>query len=283
MNRRCLRYQLTDDERVFFDKNGYLMIEDALSKGKTRELLKATDRLDAKERKAGRAEKSGRVHSREFLESDIAFANLVTHPRTFPKVWDILGWNIHLYLAHLDVTPPDPPDSERGMGLSWHQDSGRVNQEMETSPRPRLSIKVAYFLSDTSVPGRGNFHVIPGSQKKNKIRFPNGNRNQLLKGSQVILAPKGSAVIFDRRLWHSASANQWNQPRKALFYGYSYRWLMPRGPCKVKKFWKVLDPVQKQICRQPPSDIHGYTSPRDEDVPLKGWIESNLGKEALRP
>ena len=283
MDRRCLKYRLTDDERAFFDKNGYLMIEDALSKEKTRELLKATDWVDVKERKAGRAEKLGRVHSREFLESDIAFANLVTHPRTFPKVWDILGWNIHLYLAHLDVTPPDPPESDRGMGLSWHQDSGRVNQELETSPRPRLSIKVAYFLSDTNVPGRGNFYVIPGSQKKNKIRFPQGNRNQLLKGSQAILAPKGAAVIFDRRLWHSASANQWNQPRKALFYGYSYRWLMPRGPCKVKKFWKELDPIQRQICRQPPSDVHGYTSPRDEDVPLKGWIETNMGKEALRP
>ena len=281
MDRRCLKYRLTDDERAFFDTNGYLVIENALSKEKTRELLNATDRFDAKERKAGRAEKTGRVHSREFLEANKAFVDLVTHPRTFPKVWGILGWNLHLYLAHLDVTPPEGADSDRGIGLGWHQDSGRVNQEMETSPRPRLSIKVAYFLSDTSETGRGNFHVIPGSQKKDKIRFPKGDRKQEMKGGIPILAPKGSAVIFDRRLWHSASANHWDEPRKALFYGYSYRWLMPRGPCVVKKFWKQMDPIQRQICRQPPSDVHGYTSPKDEDVPLKVWIDKHLGKEAV--
>lgn len=281
MDRRCLRYRLTDDERAFFEKNGYLMIENALSKEKMRALLKATDGVDAKERAAGNANKNGRVHSREFLESDKAFIDLVTHSRTFPKVWGILGWNIHLYLAHLDVTPPEPADSDRGVGLGWHQDSGRVNQEMETSPRPRLSVKVAYFLSDTSVPGRGNFHVIPGSQRKDKVRFPKGDRKQEIRGGEPILAPKGSAVIFDRRLWHSASANLWKEPRKALFYGYSYRWLMPRGPCEVKKFWNQMDPIQKQICRQPPSDVHGYTSPQDEDVPLKGWIDKHLGKEAI--
>ena len=158
-----------------------------------------------------------------------------------------------------------------------------MNQEMETSPRPRLSVKVAYFLSDTSEPGRGNFHVIPGSQLKDKMTFPRGDRKRMVNGGVPILAPKGSAVIFDRRLWHSASANYWTEPRKVVFYGYGYRWLQARGPCDVGKFWEKMDPIERQLCRNPPSDVHGWTSPKDEDVPLKGWIEKNVKNGLVGP
>ena len=115
------------------------------------------------------------------------------------------------------------------------------------------------------------------------MRWPKGNRNQMVKGAIPILAPKGSAVIFDRRIWHSASANYWNQDRKVLFYGYAYRWLQARGECDVKKHWKDLSPIRKQMCRYSPSGIHGFTSPKEEDVPLKQWIEEYQGTEAVMP
>ena len=283
MNRRWLHHCLTEDERLEFEDRGYLIIENALSDAKRRLLTKAVDRINAEEREKQKIEPHKRVHERDFLGRDPAFIDLIDHYTTFPKVWGILGWNIQIYLAHLNVTPPEPPDSKRGLGISWHQDTGRVNQEMETNPRPRLSVKVAYFLSDTSEPGRGNFHVIPGSQIKNKMKWPNGNRNLMVKDAVPILAPRGSAVIFDRRLWHSASANYWTQPRKVLFYGYAYRWLQARGECNVENFWDQLSPIRKQMCRHSPSGIHGYTSPTEEDVPLKGWIREYQGEEAVMP
>jgi hypothetical protein len=162
MNRRCLKYQLTDEENAFFHKNGYLMIPGALSNDRVRRLKAALDKLYAKERRKGLGPHET-LHTRDFFKEDRCFVDLIDYYKTIPKVWGILGWNIHLYLAHANVTPPEPEDSERGLGLSWHQDTSRVNVEMETSPRPRLSVKVGFFLSDTSEPGRGNFHVIPGS------------------------------------------------------------------------------------------------------------------------
>ncbi|MBK34926.1 MAG: hypothetical protein CME26_05275 [Gemmatimonadetes bacterium] len=283
MDRRCLKYCLTPAERRSFNRNGYLIVRDALPKARVRKLIKATERVDVKTRKVERIGPDERVHTREFLGEDQAFIDLIAYPRLLPKVWGILGWNIHIYLAHLDVTPIEPPDSKRGVGLGWHQDTGRVNQEMETRPRPRLSVKVAYFLSDTSEPGRGNFHVIPGSQLKDKMTFPRGDRKRMVNGGVPILAPKGSAVIFDRRLWHSARANYWTEPRKVAFYGYGYRWLQARGPCDVGKFWEKMDPIERQLCRNPPSDVHGWTSPKDEDVPLKGWIEKNVKNGLVGP
>ena len=283
MNKRWLNHCLTEDERLEFEDRGYLIIENALSDAKRRQLTKAVDRINAEECEKQKIDPHKRVHEIDFMGRDRAFIDLIDHYTTFPKVWGILGWNIQIYLAHMDVTPPEPPDSKRGLGLSWHQDTGRVNQEMETSPRPRLSVKVAYFLSDTGEPERGNFHIIPGSQLKNTMKWPNGNRNQMVKGSIPVLAPRGSAVIFDRRLWHSASANYWTQPRKVIFYGYAYRWLQARGECDVENFWDQLSPIRKQMCRYSPSGIHGYTSPKEEDVPLKSWISKYQGEKAVMP
>ena len=103
-----------------------------------------------------------------------------------------------------------------------------MNAEMECHPRPRLSLKVAYFLSDTSEPGRGNFWVIPGSHLRDKLERPADGIGQP-EGAVPVLAKPGTAVFFDRRLWHTASPNWSDVTRKVLFYGYGYRWIPHQG------------------------------------------------------
>ncbi len=279
MDTACLDYQLTDFERLEFEKNGVLILEDVLTEDRIDRLTEAVDRIDAEERESRGLDQHGKMSVRDFIGRDEAFVDLITYPKTFAKVFGILGWNIQIY--HLNVTRPEPPDSDVGIGLRWHQDTARVNHEMETSPRPRLSIKVAYFLSDTSEPGRGNFHVIPGSQLQDVVEWPDGDRTRNVRESMPVLAPKGSAAIFDRRLWHSASANHWTEPRKVIFYGYSYRWLRPRDECTITDYWDELDDIQKQLFHHAPTGNFGFTSPEDVDVPLKLWMEEHLGEEAI--
>ncbi len=281
MDKACLDHLLTESERLEFQKNGYLILRGVLSEEQIDRLTEAVDRIDAKERKMQGLDQFGKLPVRDFIGKDESFVDLIDYPRTFPKVFGILGWNIQIYHSHLNVTFPEAPDGDKGLGLSWHQDTARVNQEMETSPRPRLSVKLAFFLTDTSEPGRGNFHVIPGSQLKDKREWPEGDRTRLVEGSIPVLAPRGSAVIFDRRLWHTASANHSDGPRKVIFYGYSYRWLRPRDECTVTKFWDRMDPIQKQLFHNAPTGAYGFTSPQEEDVPLRTWMEEHLGKEAV--
>ena len=282
MDMRCLDYVLTESERLAFEQDGYLIIEDVLEPELVAKLTEATDRVDQIERQKQGLGPQDRLSVRDFVGMDADFVELVDLYKTFPKVWGILGWNIQMYHSHLVVTPPQPGAKQQGdRRLSWHQDSDRLNHEMETSPRPRISIKVAYFLSDTSEPDRGNFMVIPGSHMQDSINLPNGNRKVELEEGVPILAPVGSAVFFDRRIWHTASANFWDQARKVLFYGYSYRWIRPRDDVTMDKFWDELDPIRRQLFGDAPTGAYGYSSPTAEDVPLRSWMEQNLGAEAV--
>jgi ectoine hydroxylase-related dioxygenase (phytanoyl-CoA dioxygenase family) len=204
---------------------------------------------------------------------------LVDLPKTFARVFGLLGWNIQLYHSHLNLSPPEDP--ARGHGFGWHQDSGRLNEELETDPQPRISLKVGFFLTDCSQPGRGNFYVVPGSQLQKTMVFPGGNRRSELAGGVPVLVPAGSAVFFDRRLWHSTSANHWHSARKVLFYGYSYRWLRPRDEVTLDEHLNArMDPIRQQLFGASPTGNYGYTSPEAVDVPLKSWIETNVGAEA---
>ena len=140
---------------------GLLTIDNALAPEQVAALTAATDRIYERHLAEGCDARKAFFYPNFILVDDL-FADLVDYAKVLPKVWGILGWNIYLYHAHLIVTPPSgaPPDDKT---FGWHQDSGRVNVELESHPRPRLSLKVAYFLSDTSEPERGNFWVIPGS------------------------------------------------------------------------------------------------------------------------
>ena len=93
----------------------------------------------------------------------------------------------------------------------------------------------------------------------------------------------GTAVFFDRRLWHSGSNNHWHTARRVLFYGYSYRWLRPRDNMSVEHYLDRCDPIRKQLLGVSYTGGLGYTSPSDEDVPLKAWLEEHLGVEAVIP
>jgi ectoine hydroxylase len=239
---------------VDLQQDGYVIVEDALGPEATRRLTDAVDRVWAAERPDGTA-----LHLLGFLGRDAAFVELVDHPATFPLVYGELGWNIYVYHCHLDVHPP----LDEAPRWRWHQDGGRQNLELE-SPRPRLSLKVAYFLTDVEAPEQGALRVIPGSHLRDTL--PRGREPE---EAIPLLVRSGSAVVFDRRLWHARGDNRSERTRKALFYGYTYRWIRPRDDLGLSaEQLDTLDPVRRQLLGGGTSAI-GYWIPTEEDVPLR--------------
>jgi ectoine hydroxylase-related dioxygenase (phytanoyl-CoA dioxygenase family) len=283
MNTACLEYCLTEQEKLAFERDGFFVIEDALPPSLVEQLAAVVDRLDAQYRPAMELGPHQLLSLRDFIGKDDLFLELLDWPRTFPKVWGLLGWHIQLYHTHMNVTPPLPAGQEPPKKrLQWHQDSGRLNSDMETNPRPRISLKVGYFLTDTTEPGRGNMYVLPGSHLQNRIEFQADGVSDPAGAVPLQVRP-GSAVFFDRRIWHTPSPNRSHSTRKALFYGYSYRWLRPRDDMTVAHLMERCDPIRRQLLGASPTGGYGYTSPTDEDVPLRTWLREHLGEAAVAP
>ncbi|MGH3299860.1 MAG: phytanoyl-CoA dioxygenase family protein, partial [Trebonia sp.] len=161
---------MTDGQRAAFNRDGYLVIRGALRPDEVAAACEALDRVHAAMARAGSLGPGGSMHLLGAVANCPEVAGLVDHPATFPCVWSVLGWNIHVYHSHLDVHPPlRTPQPFR---FEWHQDGGRQNREIETTPRPRLSVKLGYWLSDVSAPGRGNLKVVPGSHVVDRIDGP---------------------------------------------------------------------------------------------------------------
>ena len=281
MDSSCLAHALTESERAHFDAKGYLVVEGALRGTEVAALnavldkLRDANRLASPERYAGIDQ---RVLHLGFITLNRAFMDLVDHPRLLPKVWGILGPNIYLYSTHLIITPPQTDEFDPARDtLNWHQDSSWMGKDMpELSVPARLSVKVAYFLTDHSQSGSANLWVLPGAHTRSSIDVPLQGEGQPA-GAMPVCAPAGSAVIFDRRLWHDGSPNAAPWSRRALFYGYGYRWIrrraidaMPIAPDLLAE----ADPIRRQLL--------DYPSAGDEplqyigaDSPLRDWLRQH--------
>jgi ectoine hydroxylase len=244
---------MTPGQRAEFDQNGFLVIRGALSEPEVAFYADALDRVYAAQQAAGRLSPDGAMHLLGAVTHCPEVAGLIDHPRAFPLVWSMLGWNVHIYHSHLDVHPPIPPIRRpRPFRFEWHQDGGRQNREMDTDPRPRLSVKLAFWLSDVSEVGRGNLKVVPGSHTRNRIDGP--PRRDVPwpdpEGAIEVCVRPGDVVLFDRRLWHARSDNYSGVTRKVMFFGYTLRWIAIRDEIETlhaSPQFASLGPVRRQL------------------------------------
>jgi ectoine hydroxylase-related dioxygenase (phytanoyl-CoA dioxygenase family) len=239
---------MTAEEREQFERDGFVIIRNVLTPDEVAHYAAAVDRVYAEHEAAGKLGPDRSLHKLSAVASCPELAGLVDHPNAFPLVWSMLGWNVHVYHSHLDVHPPirEP----KPFRFEWHQDGGRQNRELETNPRPRISVKLAFWLSDVSETGRGNFKVVKGSHLTNRIDGPPKRDIEWPdpEGAMEVCANAGDAVFFDRRIWHARSNNYSELTRKVVFFGYTYRWVAIRDHMVPEEARAQLTPVQKQLC-----------------------------------
>ena len=109
-----------------------------------------------------------------------------------------------------------------------------------------MSLKIGFYLTDVAQPDRGNTLIVPGSHLLDEIDcLPDGVSNP--QGAEPVCVKPGTALIIDRRIWHSRSPNLCNQTRKVVWYGYGYRWLRPKDQMTVSHLYPQLDPIRRQF------------------------------------
>ena len=136
-----------------------------------------------------------------------------------------------------------------------------------------MSLKVAYWLSDVSVAGRGNMLIVPGSHERNTLPRPDRPERGFdpPAGAEPVLASPGDALVFDRRLWHSRSDNLSEHTRRVVFLAYTFRWVRPRDELGIdpsSERFRGLSPVRRQLLGEPAGRHHQWGLQPDA-VPLQ--------------
>ncbi len=203
---------------------------------------------------------------------DKVFMNLIDHSFILPVVPALLSENIFLMSSRAMIRGRVPMTMGEFMAfpLDWHRDLGTSAIEM-SEPHPRLSVKVAYWLTRLDAPGQGAMQVVPGSHRLTGPCPINPGTGHPYAAVEIYAEP-GDALLFEQRLWHAAAPNITASPKICLFYAYGFRWLRPDDYRDVpEELMAQLSPVRKQLLGAVESQ-RGYYLPTSADLPLREWL-----------
>ena len=233
--------RLEDEQREFFDRNGYLVVRNALDADMLERVTAAGDRVVEKHKDDG----SLRASLSNVLPEDDIFLSLLTWETTVPLVVQLLSFDIRLAKSHLIYNYPDPPEAKPS--TNWHRDFMESPFDLGPHRYPRLLIKIAYQLTDTT-PLSGNTILLPGSNNlTRRLPIPEGRNDP--DGAVELELRAGDAFLFESRTFHRIGLNRTDVPRKCLMMGYSYGWISPLD-YDVQPDWllaKATDPIARQL------------------------------------
>lgn len=264
---------LSDEQKRQFDDEGYLIVRGVLDSEAIAILIEASDRLIASDNQLKRqVQAKGLFDSfRNCIALDDAFIPLLTHQKTLPLVVQLLGPNLHLTTSHLIYRHPDPRRSSTTRRIpTWHRDIPNASADLGYANVPRLQLKCAFYLTDLTEPNSGATLVLPGS---NHLKEPLNIPEDLTDPIGVLephLAP-GDCMLFENRTWHAGGANLSGRIRKAVMFGYGYRWLKPSDYIRqTPRFLEKLDPLGRFLLGESLEPSERFR-PGGGPNPLKDW------------
>jgi ectoine hydroxylase-related dioxygenase (phytanoyl-CoA dioxygenase family) len=217
--------------KKFYNQNGYLVLNDALSKAQIIKLkLNANQMIGDFSKGIDRRQSTTnnrRKHKDISKNGKIFFGNqceYYSHINSYAKgsflkeiAKQILGKKIYLFNEQLVNKSPNTPSS-----FSWHQDSGYINHKH----KPYVSIWLSLIETDKN---NGALSLIPTNLKtihkpKNHVWQENSKDLGIsVNEKKAILCEvsSGSLVIFSSLTPHSSGPNYSNKARKAYLSQYS--------------------------------------------------------------
>jgi ectoine hydroxylase-related dioxygenase (phytanoyl-CoA dioxygenase family) len=221
----------SDSQRLFFEAQGYLLLEGVLGQGEVDGLRAACD--DAETRFRRNPELAG-CRIPEFLEVEAileyhpAFLRLAEHPAVLPLVRGLLGSDLALLDHSYYVTPPGGVVA----GNAWHTDVGSRLHGVYHA-RSIVMLRVMYTLEDIAADG-GATLVLPGSHRFTAdIPLPRVEVPEEMPNCVRLVCPAGSAYLFNGNLLHCPGNNRGGTTRRVLLFNYGHRWM---------RMWKGHEP-----------------------------------------
>lgn len=213
---------LTDEQRLFAETNGYLVVPNALTSDELEDLREAADRAEAKWRSdpslpGWRRENIEQIQS--IIEYGDEFVDLAAHAAIFPVMRELLGDDVTLLFSDYFMTPPRTPSQ-----IHWHRDARILGPY---HPRSRMFAKAFVLLSDVSPEGGGTA-LVPGTHKfEEDWEFPTVDDPRAMPGHVNMAYPAGTIWFMHGRTYHAALPNESDTTRRILIYAYGHLWMKP--------------------------------------------------------
>ncbi len=276
--------RLTKEQRDEFERNGFLIIPEALDEEEVAAYRAVMARLDKTIHKDvsghatdGLRSPGDRLELRNCIAYDDALLALMVHPKTFPLVVELMGPHIALTTSHALIRPVSRPGTpKQAKQVGWHRDGPVPSTPTVHGGLPWLYTKIGYFLTDLRIPDAGALRVVPGSHRYAGPAPQAGGSGEAEDsfdpyGTIEITCKPGTAVIFDNRLLHSVGPNYSSQRRENFYFGYCPRYLRPIDyVCQTSTVLEKATPIQRQLLGEASSSC-GYYLPQEDDVPLAAW------------
>lgn len=248
----------TPEQREVFDRDGYLILENALTPEEVRHYLDAIDRVVARhpEYKPGKpfTPWSGVAHL------DPVLTELIDHPRHIGFAYDLYGELLKLHNSQVFLRPPGKSSTR------WHNDGARVVPYTVYAPVLPLQLKIAYWLTDLPHERMGNLVVVPGSHRSQQ--FPAYTKAVEVPGQVAICVPAGTMMLMNGNLFHTVQDNESDVTRYNIFYTYCPSWVCEADRYTCDEAWLATLTREQRILMRSYKDPYQRTKPPAEDFPL---------------
>jgi len=205
-----------DEEVAFFNKNGYILIPDALTESECEELKNMIDTLDNKTKGDKKKQSRHQMHKVVFIQYPELCLRIFKNKRIHSLCKKIIGMcgsprgssdtSLKMHVIHNNTYCVQP--GQRGQAPVWHTDDPPLFITTNEKNLPDNIIfaptvlTCMYYLNDIRGPIDGMTHVIPGSHRFGRLCTKDDAE------SQNFIAPavkKGTALIISSSVWHRGS------------------------------------------------------------------------------
>lgn len=267
---------ITKDQIKSFKEDGYLVVRNALSETQREAIIEACDRRAHSFLQKGKALNRpwyNDLDLRPGLLYEDALLELVTNPTTVPLVVQLMTPNIHLHSTALTYKRPENPELppyRRG----WHRDI-RIPRDLGHEGLPMVGIKICYCLTDFSEADSGMTIMARKSHLDNEpLKIPADAVDPIGQDVCELRLKAGDALLFENRIFHTATPNRTDRIAKRIIYGYAFRWMKQEvylDPPDVNLL-KKSDRITRQL-------LGGY-----RDIDMKAWaLEDWARKHGVMP
>ena len=286
---------VTPREEYQFDRNGYLILKNVLSKSHVAELNGTLNRITGLEPPLAQGEWYGGVHAHSFggkdginlqqiYEAGEPFERLIDHPGWFAKVKHFVGGEGTFDWQHGPVFIDENFANLRGPGEAIGLHSGgfdgvKRNQFRYHNGRFQCGqVNILMALTDIG-PGDGATMVIPASHKSNFVhpeteqhRMKNGELSSLddVEGAIEVHLEAGDALLFVDAISHGSAQRVSSGERRIVVFRYGPSWGNFRHPYQASnELLARLTPRRQAVAcpqrpiKREPNRIPGTSNPGD--------------------